>query len=172
MLNEKFTFCFKITIKWNLIRSHTTRLKPAKYKTHVIKEQLFKWMGYNKMNQSHSLSIIWWNFGKDCLFLFKGGWSLWIRRLFINMTLKSLLLIAKIEKSSKPGAWLQNKRCSLMAESSSRLTLFSVSAEIPTQVFTQPRHEITLSFTIIDSIAATALICKQCQNVRTMEFCL
>ena len=33
---------------------HATRLKSAKYKTHMIKEQLFKWMGYNKMNhQSH-----------------------------------------------------------------------------------------------------------------------
>ena len=26
MLNEKFTFCFKITIKWNLTKSHATRL--------------------------------------------------------------------------------------------------------------------------------------------------
>ena len=42
MLNEKFTFCFKITIKWNLTKSHATRLKSAKYKTHVIKEQLLK----------------------------------------------------------------------------------------------------------------------------------
>ena len=56
MLNEKFTFCFKITIKWNLTKSHTTRLKSAKYKTHVIKEQLLKGMCYNKINQSHGLS--------------------------------------------------------------------------------------------------------------------
>ena len=56
MLNEKFTFCFKITIKWNLTKSHATRLKSAKYKTHVIKEQLLKRMDYNKMNQSHGLS--------------------------------------------------------------------------------------------------------------------
>ena len=55
MLNEKFTFFFKITIKWNLTKSHATRLKSAKYKTHVIKEQLLKWMGYNKVNQSHGL---------------------------------------------------------------------------------------------------------------------
>ena len=27
MLSEKFTFCFKITIKWNLTKSHATRLK-------------------------------------------------------------------------------------------------------------------------------------------------
>ena len=40
MLNEKFAFCFKITIKWNLTKSHATRLKSAKYKTRVIKEQL------------------------------------------------------------------------------------------------------------------------------------
>ena len=32
MLNEKFTFCFKITIKWNLTQSAATRLKSAKYK--------------------------------------------------------------------------------------------------------------------------------------------
>ena len=32
MLNEKFTFCFKITIKWNLTKSRATRLKSAKYK--------------------------------------------------------------------------------------------------------------------------------------------
>ena len=27
MLSEKFTFCFKITIKWNLTKSHGTILK-------------------------------------------------------------------------------------------------------------------------------------------------
>ena len=42
MLNEKFTFCFKITIKWKLTESHATRLQSAKYKTHVIKEQSLK----------------------------------------------------------------------------------------------------------------------------------
>ena len=26
MLSEKFTFCFKITIKWNLTKSHATNL--------------------------------------------------------------------------------------------------------------------------------------------------
>ena len=42
MLNEKFTFCFKIAIKWNPIKFYGTRLKSAKYKTHVIKEELLK----------------------------------------------------------------------------------------------------------------------------------
>ena len=51
-MNEKF----KITIKWNLTKSHATRLKSAKYKTHVIKEQFLKRLGYNTMNQSHGLS--------------------------------------------------------------------------------------------------------------------
>ena len=60
---------------------------------------------------------------QDCLLLFKRGWSLLIRRLSINVTLKSLLLVARIENSSKSGVWLQNKRCSLMAESSSPLIL-------------------------------------------------
>ena len=100
MLNEKFIFSFKITIKWNLRKSHATRLKSA-----------------------YCL--------KYCLFLLKGGWSLLIRRLSINVTLKSLLLLARIEKSSNSGVWLQNKRCSLMAESSSPLILFPVSAGIP-----------------------------------------
>ena len=66
-------------------------------------------MGYNKMNQSDGLSYDETMFlsyqkvskGKDCFFLFKGGWSLLIRRLSINVTLKSLLLVARIEKSSK-----------------------------------------------------------------------
>ena len=41
MLNEKFTFCLKfLSLKWNLTKSQATRLKSAKYKTHVIKEQL------------------------------------------------------------------------------------------------------------------------------------
>ena len=31
MANENFTSCFKITIKWNLTKSHTTRLKSTKY---------------------------------------------------------------------------------------------------------------------------------------------
>ena len=56
MLNEKFTFCFKMTIKWNLTKSHATRLKSAKYKTLMIKEQLLKWMSCDKMNQSQGLS--------------------------------------------------------------------------------------------------------------------
>ena len=53
MLNEKFTFCFKINNKWNLRKSHATRLKSAKYKIYMIKENLLKGMSYNKMNQSH-----------------------------------------------------------------------------------------------------------------------
>ena len=32
MLNGKFTFCFQIPIKWNLTKSHATRLRSAKYK--------------------------------------------------------------------------------------------------------------------------------------------
>ena len=42
ILNEKFTFCFKITIKWNLTKLNATTLKSAKYQTHVITEQLLK----------------------------------------------------------------------------------------------------------------------------------
>ena len=42
MFNEKFTFCFKITIKWNETKSDATRLKTTRYKTHVIKKHLLK----------------------------------------------------------------------------------------------------------------------------------
>ena len=56
MLNDMLTFFSKVTIKWNLTKSHATRLKSLKYKTHEIKEQLLKWMSYNKMNQSHGLT--------------------------------------------------------------------------------------------------------------------
>ena len=52
----KFKFCFKFTIKWNLKNSHATRLKSTKYKTHVIKEHLLKWMSYKRMNQYYGLS--------------------------------------------------------------------------------------------------------------------
>ena len=56
MLNEKFTFCFEIAIKWNLTKSHAIRLKSANYRNLVIKEQLLKWISSNKMNQLHCLS--------------------------------------------------------------------------------------------------------------------
>ena len=46
-------FCFNITTKWNLKKSHATRLKSAKYKTHVIKEQLSK---LNELHQNESIS--------------------------------------------------------------------------------------------------------------------
>ena len=45
MLSERFTFCFKITLKWNLTKSHATRLKSAKYKTHD-KRTTLKWMDF------------------------------------------------------------------------------------------------------------------------------
>ena len=97
-------------------------------------------MSYNKMNKSHGLSY------DETMFLSyqKGGWSLLIRRLSINVTLKSSLLVARIEKSSKSGAWLQNKRCSLMAESSSPLTPFPVNAEIPNY-----SHILTLKWCLV-----------------------
>ena len=53
MLNEKLTFCLKISIKSNQTKSHTTTLKSAEYKVHVMKEQLFKWMSF----KSHGLSF-------------------------------------------------------------------------------------------------------------------
>ena len=135
MLNEKFTFYFKTAIKWNLTESHATRWKAAKNKTHVIKEHLLKWMSYNQMKQSYSLSYdesLFLSYQKvPCLFLLNREWSLLIKRLSIRVTLKSLLLVVRIKIFSKWGEWLQNKRCSLMVEPLSPLILFSVSADMP-----------------------------------------
>ena len=52
MLNEKFTFCFEIFIKWNLKNSHPKRLKSAKYKIHVKK----KTFNMNEVQQNQSIS--------------------------------------------------------------------------------------------------------------------
>ena len=51
----KSLFCFEITIKWSVTKLHATRLKSAKYKTDVIKEQLIKLISCNNINQSHGL---------------------------------------------------------------------------------------------------------------------
>ena len=59
--------------------------------------------------------------GKDCLFLSKEGDFYWLED--SPLTLKPLLLVARFEKSSKSDAWLQSKRCSLMAKSLLPLTL-------------------------------------------------
>ena len=56
MLNEKFTFWFEVTIKWNLTKTHAARLKSAKYKTRVIQQHFFKWMSYCQMDWSYGLS--------------------------------------------------------------------------------------------------------------------
>ena len=52
MLHEKFVFCFKITIKWNLTKPHATRLKSVKYKTHVTKKTL---LNMNMLQQEESI---------------------------------------------------------------------------------------------------------------------
>ena len=44
---------------------------------------------------------------------------------------ESPLLLANMEKSSKPDQWLQNEWCSFMAESLSPFTPFTVRAETP-----------------------------------------
>ena len=53
--------------------------------------------------------------------------------------MKSLLLLASMEKLSKSDEWLQNKLCSFMAESLSPFTLFP--ARTGTQKFS---HILTL----------------------------
>ena len=54
MLNEKFTFCFKIAIKWNPIKLYATRLKSAKYKSHVIKKRAIK---VNELQRDESYGL-------------------------------------------------------------------------------------------------------------------
>ena len=56
-----------------------------------------------------SSSIIKSSKGSECLFLFKGGWSLLIKRLSIKVTVTLLLLLASMERLSKPNERLQNK---------------------------------------------------------------
>ena len=87
-----------------------------------------------------------------------------IRKLSINVTLKSLLLVARIEKYSKPGVSLQNQRCSVMAESSSPLTLFPSECR-NSQVLMHSDLKMTLSFATIGIIAAATL--KFVTNART-----
>ena len=41
-MNEKLTFFFEFTIKWNLTKTHAARLKSAKYKTRVLQEHYFR----------------------------------------------------------------------------------------------------------------------------------
>ena len=71
--------------------------------------------GYNQINLRLSYNKnVFLNCQKvqnvaECLFLFKEGWSLFIKSLSIKITLESLLLLASIEKSSKPDELLQNK---------------------------------------------------------------
>lgn len=68
MLNEKFTFCSKITIKWNLTKSKK-RLKSGKYKIHVIKEYFLQKTGLQPNESIGWLSKCFK--GGECWFLFK-----------------------------------------------------------------------------------------------------
>ena len=80
------------------------------------------------------------------------------------------LLIARMGKSSKSGKWLQHKRCSLMPDLSSPLTVFPLSAEIPKAFF----------FLISNAIFSLngwhcshqTEIFKENQDTRMMECCL
>ena len=105
------------------------------------------------------------------LVLIQRKWALLIRRLSINVTLKSLLLVVRIEKSSKSGAWLKNKRCFFMAESSSVFTLFPASAEIP-KCFHILTLKMKFSFAIIDSRQPADWkfqIMPECKNDRILS---
>ena len=100
------------------------------------------------------------------LFLFKEERPVLIRRLSINVTLKLLLLAARFEKSSKSCAILQTKRCPLMAEPLSPVTLPPLTGKVP-----RCSHILTLKWRLvlllIGSIAETAL--KLVNNSGTSE---
>ena len=91
--------CYKVKIdEWNTI--------------HVTKKYLCDIKG---QRSAQSAAIMWQNYvpqssksskGNEYLFLFKRGWSLLIKRLSINLSLKLLFLLASMEKSSKPDEWL------------------------------------------------------------------
>ena len=114
---QKCLIWINILHQSNVRKSHATRLKSMNKipfiwwnNTYVISK------GYNQINLRLSCDKIVFQSsksskGSECLFLFKGGWSLLIKRLSINVTLKSLLLLASMEKLSKPDEWLQNKWC-------------------------------------------------------------
>ena len=82
-------------------------------------------MSYNQMNRSYNLSYdkLWSKKFPSCRKVVKVTIAcsyshqsdfFWLE-ISIEVTLKLLLLVVAMEKSSKSGRWLQNKRCSLMA---------------------------------------------------------
>ena len=96
------------TIKWNLIKPHAKKLNSSIYNTHIIKQYKNKWA----TTRSILRRMIWWDAvnqlskickDKDCLLLYKVGWSLLIKKLSIKVTIKSFLVIARMNDSSKLG---------------------------------------------------------------------
>ena len=67
---------------------------------------------------------------RDFIVLLRIGLSLFIKKLYITVSLKSLGSLAKILKFSKDGEVLQNKECSKTAEIS-ELVFLPVRAKIP-----------------------------------------
>ena len=68
---------------------------------HLIKQYLPTWYQRATIRSICDYHMIRLCSSIECLFLFKGGWSLLIKRLSIKVTLKSLLLLASMKKLSK-----------------------------------------------------------------------
>ena len=85
----------------------------------------------------------------------KGGWSLLIKRHSIKVTLKSLLPLASIEKSSKPDDHLQKKWC--FYDWIVILFHYLSSKSRNSKVFTHSDFKMALSLTIIGSIGVSTL---------------
>ena len=57
MLSEKFTFCFKITIKWNLTKSHAKKNKQNKQnKQNIISCDKSVTLKMNELQQNELIS--------------------------------------------------------------------------------------------------------------------
>ena len=103
-MNEWFIFCFKINIKWNQTWSHSTKLKSTKYKNPYDRKTPLKNWTTDKSSYDFLLD-------KTLFLTYQKGRSLLLWKLSIKKTLKSLILVVRMEKSSKSCEWLQIKKC-------------------------------------------------------------
>ena len=136
--------------------------------TYVISKgynQINLWLLYDEVMFFNHIKI---SKGSECLFLFKRGWSQLIKKFSIKVTLKSLLLLASMEISSKPDEWFQNKWCSFIVIHRTVIPLHSFSSKSRnSKVFTHSDFKMAISFTIRGTAAATTL--KLINNARTKE---
>ena len=125
--------------KWKKIKNSQPKTKFTG--SYIKKECTTKWINACLFYDVNKFAI-----KQICLFLFKKGWSLLIRRLSINVTLKTLLLVARIEKSSKSGQnQVHDYRIKMFFNGRIFITFNSFpSAEVPTC-----SHILTLKWRLV-----------------------